>query len=215
MASSSAKKPQPDALRWSPRLKAAKASKAASSDAAKIAMSALADMKTIDKVRSGGGDVDRVCERLTRKTERRTDGGKRPGTPATARPAGTPAVTVVMVVAGAALAVAAVAGVFAVGGMSRSHTVAGTLRFEKKAIPNAKVVFHALPSGAAVGETTTTETGSFRLESLSPGVYRVTVSGVAGAKTPVPTAYTSPESTPFQLIVRKDLNDIAMIAVRE
>jgi len=199
------------ALRWSPRLKTAKAPKAVGTDAAKFALSALADMKTIDKVRSGGGDVDHLCERLTRKRECRTDGGASP----VASVSGRPAATVVMVVAGAALAVAAVGGVLAVSGMSRSHTVAGTVRLEKKAIPNAKVVFHALLSGDPVGETTTTETGSFKLDSLSPGVYRVTVNGVAGGKTPVPAAYTSPDSTPFQLIVRKDIHDVAMIAVRE
>lgn len=210
MPFSSSKRPKPDAVRWSPRLKAAKASKAASSDAAKIAMGALADMKTIDKVRAGGGDIQHACERIRRK-ERRPSAGERSVAPGSGRATG----IVVVAVAGAVLAVAAVAGVCAVRGMTRSHTVAGTLRFEKKAIPNAKVVFHALPSGVPVGETTTTETGSFRLESLSSGVYRVTVNGMAGGKTPVPAAYTSPESTPFQLIVRKDLTDIAMVAVRE
>jgi hypothetical protein len=198
-------------VRWIPRLKTATAAKAAGSDAAKVALSALADMKTIEKVRSGGGDVEHVCERLTRKGDRRKDGVERPVAPATGRPAG----TLVMVVAGVALAVTVVAGVFAVRGMWRSHSVAGTIRLEKKPIPNAKVVFHALLSGDPVGETTTTETGSFKLDSLSPGVYRVTVNGVAGGKTPVPAAYTSPDSTPFQLIVRQDIRDVAMIAVRD
>lgn len=198
-------------VQWSPRLKTSKAPKAVGSDAAKVALSALADMKTIEKVRSGGGDVEHVCERLTRKGDRRTDRAERPVATSTGRSAGTR----VMVVAGVALALTVVAGVFAVRGMSRSHSVAGTIRLEKKAIPNAKVVFHALPSGKAVGETTTTETGSFKLDAISPGVYRVTVNGMAGGKTPVPAAYTSPDSTPFQLIVRQDIRDVAMIAVRE
>ena len=198
------------AAQWAPRMKEVKPPSAATSDSAKMAQLALANMKTIDKVRSHGGDVDQAYARLCR-AER---SGNRPP-PASSSWAELPAM-----VRWAALAVVICGTLVGVGfalrgGLSRSHSVAGTLTFEKRALANAKMVFHTLTSGQAVCETTTTDTGSFRLDALTAGVYKVTVHGRAGSKPRLPSYLTRPESTPYFLTIRKDIDGIAMTAVRE
>lgn len=198
------------AAQWAPRMKEVKPPSAATSDSAKMAQLALANMKTIDKVRSHGGDVDQAYARLCR-AER---SGNRPP-PASTGVAGLPPMirwaALAVVVCGTLVGV----GFALRGGLSRSHSVAGTLTFEKRAIANAKVVFHTLTSGQAVRETTTSDTGSFQLTALTPGVYKVTVHSRAGSKLRLPSYLTRPESTPYFLTIRKDLHDVAMTAMRE
>lgn len=201
-----------DELDWQPRLKGRSRKGAATltaSHSARVADRAIANMKSIDRRRDRGQDVDdvviaKLSRQLNPSASQSSEGDaeRGRGMPVWAVPAGLAGV--------AALLVAIAAFGFS------SHTVNGTVLLDRRPIADVEVAFHPdAGSGTAPVRAFTTAKGAFEVKGLATGVYKVTLNPVGESDARVPAPYKHPDSTVFRVTVGQDLSNITMYAVSE
>lgn len=196
--------------------KAAAGSSASSSTAAQ----ALAQMAEIQK-RIARGDTDAaqfLIEKATASQDVAEDASvdalrqsmrearKRKGTPAQATDSSKQWLFI-----GAGVAVACLLTfVFAFGGFrSAGHSVQGTIYVDEKSAGDLDLVFHSVSQSDVRVKLRTNADGSFTIESLPPGDYKILLlptDGIHG----IPKHYSSPISTPLRLKLHEDTSDYTM-----
>lgn len=204
-------------LRWKPQMKnAAKRSCSLSTTGtAHVADQALANIRSIDKLRAQGHAVD---DPYVAKLAGR---GKAPAAEATTKPSRgvkkPPAGSRTLLIAAAAVActVAGTAVVFAMGGFSSTYTVAGRIWLERRPLGTAELRFHSADHTDSPATVVAVTDGKFELKGVPSGKYRVTVHPPTGAsKAVIATTYTKPESTPLQVNVSRDVNSLQFYAYK-
>jgi len=199
-----------DDLDWQPRLKGrSRKAAATASHSARVADRAIANMKSIDRRRERGQDVDDVfVAKLSRQLNHATAHAADVDAPTGRR------MPLWAVPAGLAAVVALLVAIASFG--FSSHTVAGTVLLDRRPLGDVEVAFHPdAESGAAPVRARTTPKGSFEIKGLPTGAYKVTLNPVGESDAPVPATYKHPDSTVFRVTVGQDLSNITMYAVGE
>lgn len=111
--------------------------------------------------------------------------------------------------AGAALA-SLLAVVFAVGGFgSAGHSVRGTIYVDEHTAADLDIIFHSVSQSDVRVKLRTSADGSFSVESLPPGDYKIILLPTDGVHA-IPKHYSSPISTPLRLKLHEDTSDLTM-----
>lgn len=119
----------------------------------------------------------------------------------------------------ALLGSAIVAGVLVLGlalvaTRSGGHAVNGRVFVDERAARDVDLVFHSLSRSDVRVKIRTSEDGSFAVDSLPPGDYKVLVMPSDGSQQ-IPRKYASPISTPFRLKLHEDTSDYTMSVASE
>jgi hypothetical protein len=91
-------------------------------------------------------------------------------------------------------------------------SVKGTVTVDGKPLPSGRIFFH-LGDGQFVGAKVK-EDGTFKMERVPAGKYKVTVEVAAGAKTVLPARYAAEDKSELQIEVKKGDNtfDFALLS---
>jgi hypothetical protein len=206
--------------------KMAKSSKAAagSSASSSTAAQALEQMAQIQK-RISRGDTDAaqfLIEKATASQELTDDSSvdalRQSMREARKRKASTQAADSskqrLFIGAGAALA-SLLAVVFAVGGFgSAGHSVRGTIYVDQHTAADLDIIFHSVSQSDVRVKLRTSADGSFLVESLPPGDYKIILLPTDGVHA-IPKRYSSPISTPLRLKLHEDTSDLTMNVASE
>jgi hypothetical protein len=114
-------------------------------------------------------------------------------------------------VLGLAAILLVIGGVRAFG--SARYSVAGTVRLDEQPLAGVELLFHPSTTQGSTSRTTTAADGAFSLGGLPAGIYKVTLGGRDDSAAAIPLSYKRPESTPFRLKIRKDLDNVSLYAV--
>jgi hypothetical protein len=108
------------------------------------------------------------------------------------------------------VALLTLAAVFACGRGARAAddlaSVSGTITLDGKPLTSGRIFFH-LGGGQFVGAKTK-EDGTFKMERVPAGTYKVTVEASVGAKAVVPARYSAEDKSEIQVEVKKGDNTI-------
>lgn len=202
------------ALKWKPRLKNAPRGRRSTSTSATthVADRALSAMRRIDRERTSDGAVDESCAARLAGHFLPQDAAV-PSRRVAARPAGSGRRTALVAVG--AIAAACLGAMFVAWPSGSSHTVAGSVYLERKPLGAAELRFHPGGDNAAVVAVVAAPDGRFRLADLAAGSYRVTIHPPGGSTiVPLAAAYTSPETTPLQVHLTRDVERLQLYASR-
>lgn len=197
---------------WKPKMKnrgrKAPASASVSSQAADRAMANIKDLK---RRRDRGEDVDTAY--LTKVSRSLEAPAKEGDVVAKAiQPQGKISRSAMLAgVLGLAAILLVIGGVRAFG--SARYSVAGTVRLDQQPLAGVELLFHPSTTQGATSRTTTTANGAFSLDGLPAGTYKVTLGGGDDSAASIPLSYKKPESTPFRIKIRKDLDNVSLYAV--
>lgn len=201
------------ALNWKPRLKNAPKGRRSTSTSAttNVADQALSAMRRIDQVRDFNGDVEACATKLAgAATPRDLAVAKlRAAAASDGRKRRTP------MLAGLAVAGVCVVAVLALWRSPARHTMAGNVYLEKRPLAAAELRFHPAGAEAEALTVVAAEDGRFRLEDVAPGSYRVTIHPPASsAVVAIAEAYTTPEKTPLQVHLTRDIDRLRFFATK-
>ena len=117
---------------------------------------------------------------------------------------------------GAGVAVACLlAFVFAVGGFrSAGHSVQGTIYVDEQSAADLEMIFHSVSQSNVRIKLRTNADGSFVVESLPPGDYKIILLPTNGVHA-IPKHYSSPISTPLRLKLHEDTTGLTMNVASE
>lgn len=201
------------ALKWQPKLKNAPKGKRSTSTSAttSVADQALSAIRRIDQVRDFNGDVEACAAKLAGTPTPRDIAVARLRAAANAgrRKRRTP------LLAGLAVAGACAVALLAIWRSPARHTLAGNVYLEKKPLAAAELRFHPAGDEATALSVVAAEDGRFQLEDVAPGSYRVTIHPPAGSTVvALASAYTTPETTPLQVHLTRDVDRLRLHASR-
>jgi hypothetical protein len=105
--------------------------------------------------------------------------------------------------------------VFAVGGFgSAGHSVRGTIYVDEHTAADLDIIFHSVSQSDVRVKLRTSADGSFLVESLPPGDYKIILLPTDGVHA-IPKHYSSPISTPLRLKLHEDTSDLTMNVASE
>jgi hypothetical protein len=197
---------------WKPKMKnrgrKAPASASVSSQAADRAM---ANIKDLNRRRDRGEDVDAAyLTKVSRSLEAPAKEGD-VAAKASQSPGKISQSSLLAGVLGLAAILLVIGGVRAFG--SARYSVAGTVRLDERPLAGVELLFHPSTTQGSTSRTTTAADGAFSLGGLPAGTYKVTLGGGDDSAASIPPSYKRPESTPFRLKIRKDLDNVSLYAV--
>lgn len=99
-------------------------------------------------------------------------------------------------------------GYSVVSSMFATYELAGAVLLNRDQLPGVEVTFHPSAGGDAV-KVTTGSAGEFTVAGMSRGEYAVTL---GGGKATIPPEYTTVETTPFKLVVERDMDNLQFYA---
>lgn len=211
----------PRTLRWKPRMKNRPRGShlVPTSATTHMADRALANMCTVNKLLAQGRDVDepyvaKLADQAWQAGGAASGPRQRSGRRAGASTRGSRR-TLWLAAAGALGVVGATMIANAAGVFAARHTIAGHVCLERRPLGTAELHFHLAGAGEASATVTAARDGTFRLEGIPPGEYRVTVHPPStSSNVPIATNYTKPESTPFQVHVARDITTLQLNAFK-
>jgi hypothetical protein len=117
---------------------------------------------------------------------------------------------------GAGVAIACLLAVIvAVGGFrSAGHSVQGTIYVDEQSAADLEMVFHSVSKSDVRIKLRTSSDGSFVVESLPPGDYKIILLPTDGVHA-IPKHYSSPISTPLRLKLHEDTSNLTMNVASE
>lgn len=202
------------ALKWKPQLKNAPKGKRSTSTSITtgVADQALSAMRRIDQVREFNGDVEGCAAKLAGASSHRELAAEARSRQAAAAAAKTRKRRTLLL-AGLAVAGVGVAAVVAAWRSPAGHTLAGNVYLDKRPLAAAELRFHRAGDDGTALTVVAAEDGRFRLEDVAAGSYRVTIHPPQGS-TVVPLAadYTTPEKTPLQVHLTRDVDRLRLCA---
>lgn len=175
---------------------------ATESGVAAAANSAIGALSTVASCRDRGEAVSH--EYLAQFSS----GRGQPNSSSTAHEVGTWFGRTVAIVA--VLAVCLVAVVLLPPWLRHAPSVSGIILLDRNPVSGIQVVFHHEAGNTEV-RVTTGSGGEFTVESIPVGNYCVSLSSDDASR--VPSAYCSPDSSPFRLHVERDLDNLQFFAV--
>ena len=105
--------------------------------------------------------------------------------------------------------------VFAVGGFrSAGNSVQGTIYVDQQSAADLEMVFHSVSQSDVRVKLRTNADGSFVVESLPPGDYKIILLPTDGVHA-IPKHYSSQISTPLRLKLHEDTSDLTMNVASE
>lgn len=179
-----------------------------SNGSASSAGQALAHMAEIQK-RIAQGDVDGVKELASRGL------GSAPAEPSRLiheKPRSPKAQQGLLLTIAGTAALLLACGAMYLTSFRSGHSVSGTVMLDREPLSHVELAFQLRNSDREPTKVTTSEQGTFSVESLPPGDYVIFLSSV-DSTAKLPKRYRSPESTPFRLKLSKDRTDLRMLAV--
>jgi hypothetical protein len=217
-SSDSSSKLIPKRREWKPRLKArGKNSGEQATGSALAAQMAMANIKSLNRLRDRGHEVDSV---VLAKISQSLDTAP-PDTPTQQRRQSTAQtspvnkksrVPLVAALAGAGVCLLAI-GAFFLFGFSR-YSVTGTMLSEKNPLAGVELQFHATTGSLMPVKVTTSAEGGFSVKGLPAGVYRITVQPDGAEAAQVPQVYKQVDSTPLRLKVDRNRENETLYAMQ-
>lgn len=91
------------------------------------------------------------------------------------------------------------------------HSVSGTLMLDNRPLGGVQLFFHPRDRSSDPIRVTTSDVGAFHAEDIPAGDYCVSLAAVDG-RVEVPKQYRSEDSTPFRIQLRRDRENLRMVA---